>query len=110
MDFLCFYRFGHVYHNLQPRVTRTLLHTFLDPIKVLPQHYGAIQGLAALGPSVVIFLNSFLFPTLLKCEKTRNFSQLCTGLSTYTTKSRALYATSSIRNATREAKERDEEA
>lgn len=46
-------RFGHVYHNLQPRVTRTLLHTFLDPSKALPQHYGAIQGLSALGPTVV---------------------------------------------------------
>ncbi|XP_050246702.1 transcription initiation factor TFIID subunit 6-like isoform X2 [Quercus robur] len=49
-------RFGHVYHNLQPRVTRTLLHAFLDPTKALPQHYGAIQGLAALGPSVVQLL------------------------------------------------------
>ncbi|XP_042520999.1 transcription initiation factor TFIID subunit 6 isoform X1 [Macadamia integrifolia] len=49
-------RFGHVYHNLQPRVTRTLLHAFLDPTKSLTQHYGAIQGLAALGPSVVRLL------------------------------------------------------
>ncbi|KAK6149369.1 hypothetical protein DH2020_016894 [Rehmannia glutinosa] len=49
-------RFGHVYHNLQPRVTRTLLHAFLDPSKALPQHYGAIQGLAALGPNVVRLL------------------------------------------------------
>ncbi|XWS11279.1 hypothetical protein CRYUN_Cryun38cG0070500 [Craigia yunnanensis] len=49
-------RFGHVYHNLQPRVTRTLLHAFLDPTKTSPQHYGAIQGLAALGPSVVRLL------------------------------------------------------
>ncbi|TYH21095.1 hypothetical protein ES288_A04G015000v1 [Gossypium darwinii] len=47
-------RFGHVYHNLQPRVTRTLLHAFLDPTKTFPQHYGAIQGLAALGPSVLL--------------------------------------------------------
>ncbi|PKI77452.1 hypothetical protein CRG98_002058 [Punica granatum] len=46
-------RFGHAYHNLQSRVARTLLHAFLDPNKTLPQHYGAIQGLAALGPSVV---------------------------------------------------------
>ncbi|KAJ8556010.1 hypothetical protein K7X08_022768 [Anisodus acutangulus] len=46
-------RHGQVYHNLQPRVTRTLLHAFLDPTKALPQHYGAIQGLAALGPGVV---------------------------------------------------------
>lgn len=49
-------RFGHVYHNLQPRVTRTLLHAFLDPTKALPQHYGAIQGLAALGPNMVRML------------------------------------------------------
>ncbi|XP_057978004.1 transcription initiation factor TFIID subunit 6-like [Malania oleifera] len=49
-------RFGHVYHNLQPRVTRTLLHAFLDPTKALPQHYGAVQGLAALGPGVVRLL------------------------------------------------------
>ncbi|KAJ9182595.1 hypothetical protein P3X46_006575 [Hevea brasiliensis] len=49
-------RFGHVYHNLQPRVTRTLLHAFLDPTKSLPQHYGAVQGLAALGPNVVRLL------------------------------------------------------
>ncbi|XP_026438420.1 transcription initiation factor TFIID subunit 6-like isoform X1 [Papaver somniferum] len=49
-------RFGHVYHNLQPRVTRTLLHAFLDPTKAMTQHYGAIQGLAALEPSVVRLL------------------------------------------------------
>lgn len=49
-------RFGHVYHNLQPRLIRTLLHAFLDPTKALPQHYGAIQGLAALGPNVVRLL------------------------------------------------------
>lgn len=46
-------RYGHVYHTLQPRVTRTLLHGFLDPNKALPQHFGAIQGLAALGSDVV---------------------------------------------------------
>ncbi|XP_020534496.1 transcription initiation factor TFIID subunit 6 isoform X2 [Jatropha curcas] len=49
-------RFGHVYHNLQLRVTRTLLHAFLDPTKSLTQHYGAVQGLAALGPHVVRLL------------------------------------------------------
>lgn len=49
-------RFGHVYHNLQPRVTKTLLHAFLDPTKSLPQHYGAIKGIAALGPNVVRML------------------------------------------------------
>ncbi|KFK35524.1 hypothetical protein AALP_AA4G002000 [Arabis alpina] len=49
-------RFGHVYHNLLPRVTRSLLHTFLDPTKTLPQHYGAIQGMVSLGLNVVRFL------------------------------------------------------
>ena len=39
-------------------MTRTLLHAFLDPTKALPQHYGAIKGLAAFGPSVV--LSAFL--------------------------------------------------
>ncbi|KAJ8431681.1 hypothetical protein Cgig2_007503 [Carnegiea gigantea] len=55
-SWLTLHRFGHVYHNLQPRVTRTLLHAFLDPTKALPQHYGAIQGLAALGTRVVRLL------------------------------------------------------
>lgn len=49
--FVC--RSGHVYNNIQPRVTKTLLHVFLDPSKLLPQHYGAVQGLADLGPGVV---------------------------------------------------------
>ncbi|XP_050219604.1 transcription initiation factor TFIID subunit 6-like [Mercurialis annua] len=49
-------RFGHIYHNLQPRVTRTLLHAFLDPSKSFPQHYGAVKGLAALGSNVVRLL------------------------------------------------------
>uniref|UniRef100_A0A5B7BTL0 TATA box binding protein associated factor (TAF) histone-like fold domain-containing protein n=1 Tax=Davidia involucrata TaxID=16924 RepID=A0A5B7BTL0_DAVIN len=49
-------RFGHVYNNLQTRLTKTLLHAFLDPKRALTQHYGAIQGLAALGPNVVRLL------------------------------------------------------
>ncbi|AES70437.1 putative transcription factor Hap3/NF-YB family [Medicago truncatula] len=49
-------RFGHMYHNLQPRVTKTFLHTFLDPTKALPQHYGAIKGIAALGSRLVRLL------------------------------------------------------
>lgn len=53
-----FYRFGHVYHNLLPRVTRSLLHTFLDPTKALAQHYGAIQGMVALGLNVVLVLDA----------------------------------------------------
>lgn len=46
-------RYGHAYRTLQPRVTKTLLHTFLDSTKTLAQHYGAIRALAAIGPSVV---------------------------------------------------------
>ncbi|KAJ7960844.1 transcription initiation factor TFIID subunit 6-like [Quillaja saponaria] len=64
-------RFGHVYHNLQPRVIKTLLHAFLDPTKALPQHYGAVQGLAALGPNVVQLLilpNLEPYMHLLKAE------------------------------------------
>ncbi|KAK6934515.1 TATA box binding protein associated factor (TAF), histone-like fold domain [Dillenia turbinata] len=49
-------RFGHACYDLHSRVTRTLLHCFLDPTKTLPQHFGAIQGLAALGPNVVRLL------------------------------------------------------
>ncbi|KAL6010270.1 hypothetical protein ACLOJK_000701 [Asimina triloba] len=40
----------------ETRVTRTLLNAFLDPKKAMTQHYGAIQGFAALGPSVVRLL------------------------------------------------------
>ncbi|XP_078446607.1 TATA BOX ASSOCIATED FACTOR II 59 [Wolffia australiana] len=49
-------RYGHVYHNLQSRVTKTLLNALLDPSKSLTQHYGAIQGLSALGANVVRLL------------------------------------------------------
>ncbi|WOL19220.1 transcription initiation factor TFIID subunit 6 isoform X1 [Canna indica] len=49
-------RYGHVYHNMRSRLTKTLINAFLDPSKALTQHYGAIQGLAALGPSVVRLL------------------------------------------------------
>ncbi|KAL6905633.1 hypothetical protein ACP4OV_003234 [Aristida adscensionis] len=54
-------RFGHVYHNLQNRLTKTLIHAFLDPAKSLTQHYGAVQGLSALGPGVIRLL---LLPNL----------------------------------------------
>lgn len=49
-------RFGHVYSSLQTRLTKTLVNAFLDPKRSLTQHYGAIQGLAALGPNVVRLL------------------------------------------------------
>jgi transcription initiation factor TFIID subunit 6 len=42
-----------VYHNLQTRLTKTLIHAFLDPAKSLTQHYGAVHGISALGPSAV---------------------------------------------------------
>ncbi|KAM6582596.1 hypothetical protein CsatB_009598 [Cannabis sativa] len=49
-------RFGHVYNTLQTRLTKTLLNAFLDPKRALTQHYGAIQGLTAIGPNVVRLL------------------------------------------------------
>ncbi|KAL8171028.1 hypothetical protein V2J09_022832 [Rumex salicifolius] len=39
-----------------PRLTKTLIKAFLDPKRSITQHYGAIQGLAALGPNVVRLL------------------------------------------------------
>lgn len=49
-------RFGHVYNTLQTRLTKTLVNAFLDPKRAMTQHYGAIQGLTALGPNVVRLL------------------------------------------------------
>ncbi|KAG6589132.1 Transcription initiation factor TFIID subunit 6, partial [Cucurbita argyrosperma subsp. sororia] len=49
-------RFGHVYNTLQTKLTKTLLNAFLDPKRSLTQHYGAVQGLAALGMNVVHLL------------------------------------------------------
>ncbi|KAF5949988.1 hypothetical protein HYC85_011981 [Camellia sinensis] len=46
--------FGHVYNNLQTRLTKTLVHTLFDPKRAITQHYNAIQGLASLGPNVVL--------------------------------------------------------
>ena len=70
---LNFSRYEHVYHNIQPHVTRTLLHAILDPTKALPQHYGAIQGLAAFGPSVV----SFVLLLLASKEECYNWKSGC---------------------------------
>lgn len=50
---ILFYRFGHSYGDLQTRLTRTLHKSFSDRKQTLTQHYGAIQGLTALGPHVV---------------------------------------------------------
>jgi hypothetical protein len=46
-------KYGDAYHTLQPRITKTLLHAFLDPSKPLTTHYGAIMGLGMLGKEVV---------------------------------------------------------
>jgi len=50
--FIC-QKFGRSYSNLQPRITRTLAKAFLDASKPLTTHFGAIVGLAKLGPHVV---------------------------------------------------------
>ncbi|CAH1451016.1 unnamed protein product [Lactuca virosa] len=55
-------RFGHGYHNLQLRVTRTLVDAFMDPAKALTQHYGAIKGITALGSSVLKMIPNLLSP------------------------------------------------
>jgi len=49
-------KFGKSYKDLQPRTTKTLVQTFLDPTKPLTSHYGAIVGLSALGPHCVQLL------------------------------------------------------
>jgi transcription initiation factor TFIID subunit 6 len=46
-------RHGTAYPDVQPRLTRTLVAALLDPNKPLATHYGALLGLAALGPHVV---------------------------------------------------------
>jgi len=55
-------RYGTAYSSMQPRITRTLIRAFLDPLKPLTTHYGAVVGLAALGPTV---LETLLMPHLL---------------------------------------------
>lgn len=42
-------KFGNSYATLVPRVTKTMVKTFLDAGKPLPSHYGAIMGITALG-------------------------------------------------------------
>ncbi|OZJ06346.1 hypothetical protein BZG36_00711 [Bifiguratus adelaidae] len=49
-------RYGKAYHTLQPRITKTLLRAFLDPLKPLTTHYGSIIGLASLGHEVIKIL------------------------------------------------------
>ncbi|KAI9098749.1 hypothetical protein DFS34DRAFT_618796 [Phlyctochytrium arcticum] len=52
VSFICT-RYGSTYQSLQPRVTKTLLRAFLDPLKSYRTNYGAIVGLSALGPEAV---------------------------------------------------------
>ncbi len=53
---LSYTRFGSAYLNLQPRITKTLLHAFADLTRPLTTHYGAIVGLSALGHYVIQLL------------------------------------------------------
>lgn len=53
-----------MYNNLQTRLTKTLLHAFLDPKRAITQHYGAIQGLAALGPNMVLLSHTSFYVIL----------------------------------------------
>jgi transcription initiation factor TFIID subunit 6 len=46
-------RHGAAYPAVQPRLTRTLVAALLDPQRPMATHYGALIGLAALGPRVV---------------------------------------------------------
>ncbi|KAL0697312.1 hypothetical protein Bca4012_053434 [Brassica carinata] len=72
-------RFGNSYITLQSRLSKTLVNALLDPKKALTQHYGAIQGLKALGHNVVrLLILSNLEPYLsllepeLDAEKQKN--------------------------------------
>jgi transcription initiation factor TFIID subunit 6 len=46
-------RYGKAYHTMQPRITKTLLHAFLDVKKPITTHYGAIVGMSQLGREVI---------------------------------------------------------
>ena len=49
-------RYGESYQTLQPRIAKTMLKAFLDPLRPLPSHFGAILGFRALGREVVRML------------------------------------------------------
>ena len=49
-------KFGEQYPTIQPRITRTLVKALLDQTKPLATRYGAVVGLAALGPRVTRLL------------------------------------------------------
>ena len=64
-------RFGSSYMNLKPRISKTLLHAFLDASKPLTTHYGGIVGLTALGThtvQVLILPNISAYMKLLQPE------------------------------------------
>eukprot|EP01127_Copromyxa_protea_P020825 TRINITY_DN7007_c0_g1_i1.p1 TRINITY_DN7007_c0_g1~~TRINITY_DN7007_c0_g1_i1.p1 ORF type:complete len:502 (-),score=82.94 TRINITY_DN7007_c0_g1_i1:107-1459(-) len=46
-------KYGKYFKDVQPRVVKTLLHSFLDPTKPLTTHYGAIKGLIGMGPRTI---------------------------------------------------------
>ncbi|KAJ3134729.1 hypothetical protein HDU90_004759 [Geranomyces variabilis] len=54
--------YGATYQSLQPRVTKTLLRAFIDPVKPLSTAYGGLVGIKALGEEAVRIL---LVPNLL---------------------------------------------
>lgn len=54
-------KFGTIYATLVPRVTKTLAKTLSDPTKPVTSHYGAIVGIAALGPYAV---ENLIMPSL----------------------------------------------
>ncbi|KAJ3099979.1 Transcription initiation factor TFIID subunit 6 [Phlyctochytrium planicorne] len=55
LSFVC-QKYGLIYPNLQPRITKTLFRAFLDPNKSVSCHFGAIKALAALGSEAVKIL------------------------------------------------------
>lgn len=66
-------KFSGTYTNLKPRISKTLLHAFLDTSKPLCTHYGGIVGLAALGPytvQVLVLPNVSAYMKILQPELT----------------------------------------
>lgn len=59
-------RFSGSYYSLQPRISRTLLKAVLDPSRPISTHYGAVVGIAAMGPRVVQVLLLPHLPQLMK--------------------------------------------
>ena len=49
-------RFNESFHNVRPRISKTLTKAFLDTTKPLATHYGAVIGLSSLGHASVSLL------------------------------------------------------